>query len=606
MPMAWFSGAANRLKDLPDLDYDGKALPPTPGFKPPPPSIAQLAMPSPDESSSPSGSSNASHEPEEHLVALPRRPNRLRKPPPSSYPFSFIPEEFGSTSANCPVPNFPYIFHRSTPASPATSFVAAATRPVSMHAPSPRRKLAKRRTSDTPSEPPPVPPKSRRSSFSSFFLRRKSTMDTVSTPSDEDRGEAQLPPPSPLSSPSLGRHSRDEVKFNPGEPPVGWKSTVSLSLPPEEPPPIRSRPKPAFIVGDECESPRSTSPVATPRPPLVRRDAATTSPRRRWTLAMALTDDAISDELLVEKLEALRSRSRSRVDSFHHSDTETDEWLWAAYDDELEDSTPPPPVPEKDVPVKLPAPNARRALLTCRDLVRTERHYLAALKVLLIGGTRQPPPPLMRAYASALARESAELLQRMEEDPTAWGVAAAFLAQEEALESALVAWCGVVGSWFTDSRKSGTAPPFGLGTWDEPTTPTKWRFRRESITSLSDLPNPPPSTQSSPVVPTVVSVRSSGSVRSVLSAGAPAVDLQRSKSRDKGMDKDPRPAVRELAILPVQRVMRYVLLYRDLLQHTPPNSAARGLVAQAVETALRIAQRCDRAQGNSAFLRRQA
>ena len=42
----------------------------------------------------------------------------------------------------------------------------------------------------------------------------------------------------------------------------------------------------------------------------------------------------------------------------------------------------------------------------------------------------------------------------------------------------------------------------------------------------------------------------------------------------------------------------------DLLQHTPASSPSRALVERALESAVRIAQKCDRAQDNSAFLRR--
>jgi len=69
-------------------------------------------------------------------------------------------------------------------------------------------------------------------------------------------------------------------------------------------------------------------------------------------------------------------------------------------------------------------------------------------------------------------------------------------------------------------------------------------------------------------------------------------------------DKGKIPAVRDLAILPTQRVMRFVLLYRDLLDNTPENSPTRPLVEKALEGAIRIADKCDRAQGNAAFLRR--
>ena len=42
----------------------------------------------------------------------------------------------------------------------------------------------------------------------------------------------------------------------------------------------------------------------------------------------------------------------------------------------------------------------------------------------------------------------------------------------------------------------------------------------------------------------------------------------------------------------------------DLLENTPVESPSRGLVERALESAMRIAAKCDRAQDNSAFLRR--
>lgn len=60
--------------------------------------------------------------------------------------------------------------------------------------------------------------------------------------------------------------------------------------------------------------------------------------------------------------------------------------------------------------------------------------------------------------------------------------------------------------------------------------------------------------------------------------------------------------VKDLAIQPTQRVMRYVLLYRDILDHTT-DSSSRLSVETALESATRIATKCDRAQGNAAFLR---
>jgi hypothetical protein len=60
-------------------------------------------------------------------------------------------------------------------------------------------------------------------------------------------------------------------------------------------------------------------------------------------------------------------------------------------------------------------------------------------------------------------------------------------------------------------------------------------------------------------------------------------------------------SVRELGILPVQRVTRYGLLYRDLLKCTPETSPSRPLLEKASEAAVRIAAKCDSAQKNAEF-----
>ena len=44
-------------------------------------------------------------------------------------------------------------------------------------------------------------------------------------------------------------------------------------------------------------------------------------------------------------------------------------------------------------------------------------------------------------------------------------------------------------------------------------------------------------------------------------------------------------------------------LFVDLLKYTPASSPSRALVERALEGAMKIAQKCDHAQGNTAFLR---
>ncbi|KDQ63128.1 hypothetical protein JAAARDRAFT_368068 [Jaapia argillacea MUCL 33604] len=72
----------------------------------------------------------------------------------------------------------------------------------------------------------------------------------------------------------------------------------------------------------------------------------------------------------------------------------------------------------------------------------------------------------------------------------------------------------------------------------------------------------------------------------------------------KKVKKERKPPLRDLAIQPTQRVTRYVLQYRDLLNNTSVSSPSRVLVERALEGAMRIATKCDRAQDNAAFLRR--
>ena len=53
-------------------------------------------------------------------------------------------------------------------------------------------------------------------------------------------------------------------------------------------------------------------------------------------------------------------------------------------------------------------------------------------------------PPLLHA--------SQVLLEGLSEDPSIWGVAAAFVACEDEMEAAMVAWCKVAGQFFQEGK----------------------------------------------------------------------------------------------------------------------------------------------------------
>ncbi|KAJ7492284.1 hypothetical protein FB451DRAFT_984606, partial [Mycena latifolia] len=303
---------------------------------------------------------------------------------------------------------------------------------------------------------------------------------------------------------------------------------------------------------------------------------------RRWTLAMAITNHEISDEMFVDEVEKMRAmgkfwETRKSLDS--------------------PSSALPPGFPSKGSPTITKTPprlkralpclsdpllsatwqTARRALLICRELIRTERNYLSSLCILVSNGTATPAPTLMLTYMPALVQASEDFLLRMEANPSAQGVAEAFSQGESTLEAAFVAWCGVAGSFFSgvdnEAVRDRAASTSVLRETDSPITmPLKRR------------------------VTTWVQAKRNSSVKT------------RSRESLLGPRNEPAragrslPTVRDLAILPTQRVMRYVLLFKDLLAHIPSSSPSHVSVLGALRVANVIAQKSDRAQGNAAFL----
>jgi hypothetical protein len=299
---------------------------------------------------------------------------------------------------------------------------------------------------------------------------------------------------------------------------------------------------------------------------------------------MAITDEGITDEVLVEQFERLRT-GREVSDSGGLCLDLDDRWdVWEAgrgagwggnESSEVPVSNEDPCGPSNisytpslpSFPTHKPSnpttrsattPSAswhaaRRALLTCRELVRTERHYLSSLQSLLASETVTVPPALMLRYVEGLACVSQSFLQCMEEDPSACGVAAAFLAVEHGLECAFVGWCGVVGGWFegqdgTTKRRGNNGQGYVDGRSSlKRSGSSPWRL------SVPSIGLPP---MASPV--------------------SPAAFLSRRREKDKAREQKKLPtsadgarkrrhSVRDLAILPTQRIMRYVLLYRGAL-----------------------------------------
>lgn len=357
--------------------------------------------------------------------------------------------------------------------------------------------------------------------------------------------------------------------------------------------------------------------------------------QRRWTLASAMTDEAISNEGLVRELERMHELgmwNRELLLKEGEGSSEGDtllvdpDLMWDVgreiWEGMLDREKEKGKVDEDDEVVNRSPSSllsssswltAQRALLICRELIMTERHYHALLLSLLAGDTHTPPPPLMQHYAAELVRASAAVLRAMEQQPSALGVAKAFVENVEEVEGAYVRWCGVVGGWFVAGggvEESGTvklkrnlsryrasidsatpptaadAPGYG-GVESEdgssPVSPLKRTVRtwRRSLPSVASLGEAGASIygygyvygsrslrRRNKEVDKVAEVEQSDAVgRDLSSTTTPS-----SPSSSSGQNLTSRPprvrgksAVRELAIQPTQRVMRYVLLYRGTL-----------------------------------------
>ncbi|OSD06221.1 hypothetical protein PYCCODRAFT_1423085 [Trametes coccinea BRFM310] len=474
---------------------------------------------------------------------------------------------------------------------------------------------------------------------------------------------------------------------------------------------------------------------------------------RRWTLAMA----DVPDEVLVQHLERLRKESmalargrlpgrRSTAPSqVGHGDEESTvdtrerptsfffggpremgisprspssaRFSVGHYDRELEgDESDDEALSDEDDEEDWKT--ARQVLFCCRELVQTERNYQARLREFVTTELSSHYASLVARHIPALLSVSETLLTHLVDDPSAWGVSAAFIGCEEELEAAFVAWSAVVGEFFVEdaslkpSRKLTRKPVddahSNLG-HDTPTSSLRLTMRTRSHTgmaptkrdslvagrrfssAMSDIghgetastighgsgmftaalgtglafglsvpSSPAPfdpdfspkpsqarslhghgnranaSTLSGLGLTRAVSAVNAWKRKSMPSSlshlpslvGSPATTPNspaqthshhhhshhhhhHSSSASahghgkKQSEHDAKMTVRDLAIQPTQRVMRYVLQYRDLLDHTPTTSPSRALVERAYETALRIAKKCDRAQAHAAFFRQQ-
>ena len=212
---------------------------------------------------------------------------------------------------------------------------------------------------------------------------------------------------------------------------------------------------------------------------------------------------------------------------------------------------------------------------------------------------------MMVTHAKELIDISKRLLKGMEEEPSARGVAEVFLEVgggfEDGAESAFVRWCGAVGGWFQDNladtdrhdvkrKRKGCESVGGSGDYHSMISEHESSGPGGGVNFPTSTTTTGEHAHSSPLKRTVSTWRKS--MPSVTGLGEGGV-WRRDKDKDRAMDRDKdencgrgkmafdevqasssmsssigkpvrKPAVRDIAILPTQRVTRYVLLYRGM------------------------------------------
>ncbi|KIY73338.1 hypothetical protein CYLTODRAFT_239008 [Cylindrobasidium torrendii FP15055 ss-10] len=263
-------------------------------------------------------------------------------------------------------------------------------------------------------------------------------------------------------------------------------------------------------------------------------------------------DDEVSDEMLIDELEALVNLDSDRVQTWE--DDITTPTPCPNGTPVVADGSAPPTSPSQ-AESKIEAAkwtSARSALLVCRELVRTERSYLTGLRDVQARLAASTSDYIV-AHLSALIQASERLLSQVEQNPSAKGVAQAFLDAEQDIEAAFVGWCSVVGQFFDGEEGMSVAQPEECVSGHIKTS-QRLRRRVNSLVSLVDS----------------------------------------FRSRESG------PAMRELAILPVQRIVRYPLLFKSL--SAAPESSTEPDIQKASDLALDLAHKCDMAQRTVTFV----
>ncbi|EJD04202.1 uncharacterized protein FOMMEDRAFT_27963 [Fomitiporia mediterranea MF3/22] len=398
------------------------------------------------------------------------------------------------------------------------------------------------------------------------------------------------PPPVPPKYPSFVKNAREMRPVPPSE---SHSTDVSSGSP------ALTDTSASTSAEEELNSSQETAATSEDskfRPPVKRPSLLRTESNRRWTVAVA----DVPDDLFIEELDRLR-RMGLRAGDIHgfHNVMQTSHTLppsaaarkgsgggkntetLEASQLQRNKSSNTVLVQEIGVEDEMEWLHARRAILCCRELVRTERNYQERLQDLANCNVSDAVPALLLQYLPELIGASKLLSTHFNEDLSAYGITNAFLYVAATLESALVPWSGVVGQFFGGNRTPPRTAKPNKGEVVRDTADTEEKSGVSKVRSVSMLGESnlfatrTTSAQFLNGESIMSSSRSHWLFQPAFSQN-PAEDVydkdalsglrksfRRSVTKSKeDREKRRRAPFRELAILPTQRATRYVLLFQ--------------------------------------------
>ncbi|TIB39529.1 hypothetical protein E3P86_01081 [Wallemia ichthyophaga] len=241
------------------------------------------------------------------------------------------------------------------------------------------------------------------------------------------------------------------------------------------------------------------------------------------------------------------------------------------------------------------------------DLIKTsypsfQTQPTTSIQIIDENGSKNPEESfkhieLLAKHLPELIALSNQLSQRMDDDPSAYGVAVAFISLKTDLESVFVNWSRVYPHVLNSIMKNKSLR--------EQMEKRNKRGKSMSFVETSKTSSSEHILQSPHETVESYTTNKKGRVKTEPTRATNEKALTKKKKQkaiEESLEKltmnesqvHQRLRLNDVAVMPSQRVTRYVLLLKDLSKHTPETALARGLIDGALKGAQSVAYECNK------------